>query len=85
MDMNGSTDLRTIQQNIITYIQKNAKDKIDALTWEPLQNESYRLILYKGGKQATLQFTTPELQSYILEGWEQHLQEKMRGDLGNDQ
>lgn len=71
--MNGSTDFRTIQQNMTTYIQKNANDNVDALKWEPLQNGTYRLLLYRGREQTALLFTKSELQSYILEGWQLRL------------
>ena len=85
MNMNGSTDLLTIQQNITTYIQKNAKDKIDALRWESLGDGKHRLLLYKGGDQSGLMFTTSELQSYILKGWEQRFQEKLRSVVDDGQ
>ena len=84
MNMNGSTDLRTIQQNITTYIQKNAKDKIDALKWEMLEDGTFRLILYRGGVQSVLVLPKEELQSYILKGWEKRFQEKLRSVLADD-
>jgi len=83
--MNGRTDIRTIQQNITMYIQKTANDRIDALKWESLEDGTHHLLLYRGGKQAILLFTKSELRSYILEGWKERLQEKMRSCLENDQ
>ena len=85
MNMNGSTDLRTIQQNITTYIQKNAKDKIDALRWESLGDGKHRLLLYRGGEQSVLELPKEELQSYILEGWGLRFQEKLRSVVDDDQ
>lgn len=73
--MNGSTDLRTIQQKLITYFQKKAKDEIDAVKWESLENETYRLSIYRDGVQSAFLFTKSELQSCFLEGWELSLEE----------
>ncbi len=85
MDMNGSTDIRTIQQNITTYMQKKAKDKIDAMKWESLEDRPLRLHLYRGGEQSVLVLPKEELQSYILTGWELRFQEKLRSVIDYDQ
>ena len=85
MDMNGSTDIRTIQQNITTYMQKKAKDKIDAMKWESLEDRTLRLHLYRGGEQSVLVLPKEELQSYILTGWELRFQEKLRSVIDYDQ
>ena len=59
------------QQNTTTYLQKTAKDKIDALKWEKPQDGTYRLILYRGGEQSTLRLTEKELLDCASEGWEE--------------
>lgn len=85
MNMNGSTDIQTIQQNITTYIQKNTKDKIDALKWESPGDGTHHLLLYRGGEQFVLVFKKQELQSYISKGWEQRFQEKLRSVVDDGQ
>jgi hypothetical protein len=76
--MNGSADIPTIQANIEWYLKENCDGTVHAMNWEAVGDGSLRLLLYRGGKQSALVFTKKELQSYILKGWEQHFQEKLR-------
>jgi hypothetical protein len=47
--------------------------------------EDIRFMLDRKPKSSGLLFTKSDFQSYILEGWEQRLQEKMKSVLENDQ
>jgi hypothetical protein len=80
--MNGSTYIRTIQQNITTHIQKNYYGKIDAMEWESAGDGSLLLLLYIGEEPSVLVFIKKELQRYILKGWERRFQERL--DLVTD-
>jgi hypothetical protein len=77
--MNGSTHIPTIQPNIEWYIPKNYYGTIDAMNWELAEGGTYYLHLYRGGEQSDLVLKKNELQSYILQGWEQRFQEKLNG------
>ena len=83
--MNISTDIEAIQIDIERYIQKNYHRSIDAMKWESLGDGTLRLVLYRGGEQSVLVITKKELQSYILKGWEQSFQEKLRSVVQDDQ
>ncbi len=47
------------------------------MKWEKPQDGTYRLILYKGGKQSTLLLTEKELLGCASKGWEEWFQEKI--------
>lgn len=85
MDMNGNTDILTIQTYIEWYLKKNYHGKIYAVQWESLEDGALRLLLYRSGEQAVLVLSKKELQSYILKGWERRFEEKLWSVAKDDQ
>ena len=76
--MNGSADIPTIQANIEWYLKKRNDGTIYLMQWEEPEDKTLRLLLFRGEKPSVLVFTKNDLQSYILKGWEQRFQEKLR-------
>jgi hypothetical protein len=79
-----STHILTIQANIEWYLKKNYHGKIHAMKWESVGDGSLRLLLYISEEPSALVFTKKELQDYILKGWEQRFQEKLRSVVQDD-